>query len=591
MAETKRSRQSNFERETLAIFWKVIWDNKPYFFRSLFHSVGVVCINVLTPLLISTTLAGLATGKGRVGDYIVPLAIIAAIGVACNLYGFTNLLRLQAKAQADLLEQSLSTLLGRSVGFHTNVIGGKLVSNALDYPAAFGRLVDAIYINLVPFVLTIVFGIAVVLLRSPLMGLGLLGVTVTIIVLTIRESRTRAALRIQRKIAQNTMIAHASDTLVNAQAVKTFASEQSELHRHRTLSDQLLNLRLRDWGMTARSGARRMGVLLALEIAFIGFVGYLVGHDPGVLAIGIFSFSYMITMTNRLFEVGSMIRNVEEAFVGAASMTETLLQQTEITDKPHAKKLKTTSGHIELDGVRFAYHDEQNSETVFDNLSLNIPAGQKAGLVGPSGGGKSTLTRLLLRFDDVDEGNIRIDGQDIRDVTQTSLRRAISYVPQEPLLFHRSVFENIAYGKPDATLAQVQKAAKLAFADDFIAKLPHGYDTIVGERGVKLSGGQRQRVAIARAILKDAPILVLDEATSALDSESEVYIQKALEQLMKGRTTIVIAHRLSTIQRMDRIVVLSNGAIVEDGTHRALLKQDGLYAKLWTHQSGGFIEE
>jgi ATP-binding cassette, subfamily B, bacterial len=253
--------------------------------------------------------------------------------------------------------------------------------------------------------------------------------------------------------------------------------------------------------------------------------------------------------------------------------------------------LRVVRGDIALQNVSFAYHDASNNDKIFNNLELFIPAGQKVGLVGPSGGGKSTLTRLLLRFDDIDNGSVAIDGQDIRQVTQASLRRSISYVPQEPLLFHRSILDNIAYGKPNATLEEVRRAASLAYADDFISSLPQGYDTIVGERGVKLSGGQRQRVAIARAILKDAPILVLDEATSALDSESEVYIQKALEELMKGRTTIVIAHRLSTIQKMDRILVLENGRIAEDGKHDKLLTQKGLYAKLWTHQSGGFIEE
>lgn len=264
----------------------------------------------------------------------------------------------------------------------------------------------------------------------------------------------------------------------------------------------------------------------------------------------------------------------------------------EITDAPHARKLQVTQGTIDIQSVNFAYHDDgSTNDRVFSQLNLHIPAGQKIGLVGPSGGGKSTLTRLLLRFDDVDDGSIAIDDQDIRKVTQVSLRRAISYVPQEPLLFHRSVLENIAYGQPDATLDEVRRAARLAYADDFIQKLPQQYDTIVGERGVKLSGGQRQRVAIARAILKDAPILVLDEATSALDSESEVYIQRALQQLMEGRTTLVIAHRLSTIQQMDRIIVLDNGQVVEDGSHHELQNNGGLYAKLWAHQSGGFIEE
>lgn len=228
---------------------------------------------------------------------------------------------------------------------------------------------------------------------------------------------------------------------------------------------------------------------------------------------------------------------------------------------------------------------------LFQRLNLTIRAGEKIGLVGHSGSGKTTLTRLLLRFSDIDSGSIAIDGQDIRRLTQDDLRRHIAYVPQEPILFHRSLAENIGYGKPDATQDEIAAVARLAYADEFIAQLPEGYQTLVGERGVKLSGGQRQRVAIARAMLKNAPVLVLDEATSSLDSESEVLIQSALWKLMEGKTAIVVAHRLSTIQKMDRIVVLDRGKIVEMGTHKELLKIGGAYAKLWAHQSGGFIEE
>jgi ATP-binding cassette subfamily B protein len=212
-------------------------------------------------------------------------------------------------------------------------------------------------------------------------------------------------------------------------------------------------------------------------------------------------------------------------------------------------------------------------------------------VVGHSGSGKTTLTRLLLRFSDIESGAIMIDGQDIGNVTQKSLRESIAYVPQEPMLFHRSLRENIAYGKPNATMKEITAAAEKANALEFIKKLPDGFETTVGERGVKLSGGQRQRIAIARAILKDAPILVLDEATSALDSDSEKLIQDALSKLMKGRTSIVVAHRLSTIAKLDRIIVLEDGQIAEQGSHDELLKQKGTYAKLWAHQSGGFIEE
>jgi ATP-binding cassette subfamily B protein len=252
--------------------------------------------------------------------------------------------------------------------------------------------------------------------------------------------------------------------------------------------------------------------------------------------------------------------------------------------------VRIKNGGIEFREVVFVHDGAEDA--LFDGLSISIKAGEKVGLVGHSGSGKTTFTRLLLRFSDIDGGEVLIDGQNIAQITQNDLRRAIAYVPQEPLLFHRTIRENIAYGKPDASAEEIETAARQANAHDFIVGLPIGYETLVGERGVKLSGGQRQRVAIARAILKDAPILVLDEATSSLDSESEALIQDALWKLMEGRTAIVVAHRLSTIQHMDRIVVLDNGVIIEQGSHHELLKRkNGTYAKLWQRQSGGFIEE
>jgi ATP-binding cassette subfamily B protein len=316
-----------------------------------------------------------------------------------------------------------------------------------------------------------------------------------------------------------------------------------------------------------------------------------VQDNPGLLDIGIFAFSFITMMSVRLFQINVMLRQIEDGFLNASPMTEILQQQPEIQDAPDARKLRVKKGAIELTNVEFHYADASRDNHVFRKLSLSIKPGEKIGLVGPSGGGKSTLTRLLLRFEDVTSGTIAIDGQNIAGIAQESLRQAISYVPQEPLLFHRTIAENIAYGKPDATLKEIEQAAKQAYAHDFIKDLSDGYDTIVGERGVKLSGGQRQRVAIARAILKDAPILLLDEATSALDSESEVFIQEALWKLMQKRTTLVIAHRLSTVQKMDRIVVLEDGKITEEGPHGSLLSQSGTYARLWAHQSGGFIED
>jgi ATP-binding cassette subfamily B protein len=268
----------------------------------------------------------------------------------------------------------------------------------------------------------------------------------------------------------------------------------------------------------------------------------------------------------------------------------TLNRKPSVQDLPEPETLRISDGAIEFADMHFS-HAESTGQVLFESFNLAISPGEKIGLVGRSGSGKTTLTKILLRFMDIDDGKILIDGQSISDISQDDLRSVLAYVPQEPLLFHRSVFENIAYGRPKATQAEVERVSKLAHAHEFIKDLSHGYETLVGERGVKLSGGQRQRIAIARAMLKDAPILVLDEATSALDSESEKFIQDALWKLMEGRTAIVIAHRLSTIQKMDRIVVLENGEIIEQGTHHELLANKATYSQLWAHQSGGFIEE
>lgn len=259
----------------------------------------------------------------------------------------------------------------------------------------------------------------------------------------------------------------------------------------------------------------------------------------------------------------------------------------EILDDKNASVLEVAQAEIKWKDVNFNFDKNQ----VFNNFDLVIKPGQRIGLVGPSGAGKTTFVSLLLRQHDIDSGAIEIGGYNIAKVTQDSLRENIAVVPQEPMLFHRTIRENIAYGKPEASHEEIIEVAKKAQAHDFIISLPEGYDTLVGERGVKLSGGQKQRVAIARAMLKDAPILVLDEATSALDSESEVEIQKALHILMEGKTVVAIAHRLSTLREMDRIIVLDNGKIVEDGSHEALVNYGGVYARLWEHQAGGFLQD
>jgi ATP-binding cassette subfamily B protein len=300
--------------------------------------------------------------------------------------------------------------------------------------------------------------------------------------------------------------------------------------------------------------------------------------------------SYSAMIADRLWEFSSnVIRNYNRSIGDAQEAVATLNTEPAVQDLTRPEKLRIHKGVVDFNNVTFAHTGANDS--IFENFSIQIASGEKIGLVGHSGSGKTTFTRLLLRFSDIDDGEILIDDQNIAAIKQNDLRSKIAYVPQEPLLFHRSISENIAYGNTDASDPEIKKAARDAHAAEFIDKLPRRYDTLVGERGVKLSGGQRQRIAIARAMIKNAPILVLDEATSALDSESEKLIQDALWKLMEGRTAIVIAHRLSTIQRMDRIVVLQDGKIVEQGSHKELLAAKGTYANLWAHQSGGFLED
>jgi ABC-type multidrug transport system fused ATPase/permease subunit len=288
-----------------------------------------------------------------------------------------------------------------------------------------------------------------------------------------------------------------------------------------------------------------------------------------------------------LLHLGGQLNTVAENWGEVQESLEEILEPHEIPDVQGAIDLRLNEAAISFENMTFGF----SGQPVFNNLTFHIPAGQRVGLVGRSGAGKSTLIRLLMHHHDIQGGEIKIGGTNIASVTQESLRRAISIVPQEPLLFHRTIRENISYGKPDASEDEIIDAAKKAQAHEFILRLKEGYQSLVGERGVKLSGGERQRVAIARAILKSAPVLLLDEATSALDSESEVEIQKALQSLMEGKTVIAIAHRLSTLRQMDRIIVLDNGKIVEEGTHDSLVARKGIYAELWNHQAGGFIQD
>ena len=577
--------------ETCRLFFQASIKHPKESWLSLLHPFGgSIALGVIVPFSASAVLASLARG-GEVTTSLIILGVASLAGVLCNRIGFNNAMVLQARTMSDLHQKVFNRLMQRSVGFHADRVSGKLVSDAIDLINSYGTLTSALVLNSLGFAVSILAGIGVLLVVSWPLGLMVATIVTITLVWAGVESRKRSALRATRLVATKKLTSHLSDSIVNAATVKTFAREKLEKRRNAELNATLRDLRMRDWRRAGSSGANRIGALLAMQLVLLAFVVYLTRRNPDVLAAGIFAFAYTLTLINRLFEINNLTRQVEESLLNASPMVAMLRESVEITDQPNAKKLQVKKGEINIHNIAFAYPENTQNGTVFQDFSLNVKPGEKIGLVGPSGGGKSTLTRLLLRFDDVQAGAIEIDGQNIANVTQESLRENIAYVPQEPLLFHRSIHENITYGRPDASEKELIKATKKANAHEFISALPNGYNTVVGERGVKLSGGQRQRVAIARAILKDAPLLILDEATSALDSENEIEVQKALWKLMEGRTTLVIAHRLSTIQRMDRIVVLSNGHIVEEGSHKKLLAKKGLYAKLWSHQSGGFLEE
>jgi ATP-binding cassette subfamily B protein len=388
--------------------------------------------------------------------------------------------------------------------------------------------------------------------------------------------------------ADSKVIAFLSDAITNMVTIKTFARTRLEAKNFKEISSDRYKKRYRSWRFNSHIRDIRWVVALSFYITYILLSIHLVAQGSITPAAMVAGQIYVFVIFGSLLTLHIVVQRTEQLFADAAELTDILYLEPELKDPENPEKIKINKGLIEFNSVEFKYPN--TSKNVFKGLDLEIQSGQRVGLVGHSGSGKSTITRLVLRFFDIKDGKILIDGQNITHITQDDLRRNIAYIPQEPILFHRSIKDNIAYGREDATDEEIYEACRLAYADDFIQYLPNKYDTLVGERGVKLSGGEKQRVAIARAMLTRAPILILDEATSALDSKSEKYITKALDKLMNGRTTIVIAHRLSTIRKLDRIIVLKNGEVIENGTHKELLELGGEYSELWSHQTGNFLD-
>lgn len=554
--------------------------------------IVVFCRAALIPFIIAEIIDMVSSGNIAADQlwptmlpYIITLAASQIVlSVILGEIRLWSLWKMEVTVMQKLSDKCFAALAKQSMNFHNNRFGGSLVSQTGKFVGAFERLFDMLIWSFLPFVLSILYISVILWQQVPIYVVFLLAFILIYTLVAYLSFRKIGELNKQEAEADTKRSGRLADSVTNILSVKSYAQEKQERKAYKEATQNWADMAFR----LMRAVISRDAIYSVIGAAMlVSVVIFLVG-GPGWFGIPVATmvliFTYTQIITNQLHEVTNIFRAYNRSIGDAYEMTKILDLDNEVVDIEGAEPLENVQGEVEFSDVGFK-HDGAN-EQLFAHLDLNIPAGQRIGLVGRSGSGKTTLTKLLLRFADVQEGAITIDGQNIGVVTQESLRKNVSYVPQETTLFHRSIAENIAYGKPDATRSEIIKAAKLANAWEFIKELPDGLDTLTGERGVKLSGGQRQRVAIARAILKNAPILVMDEATASLDTESEKLIQEAMGRLMKNRTSIVVAHRLSTVSELDRIIVLDHGKIIEDGPHKELVKKNGVYAKLWNKQTG-----
>lgn len=582
------------QKQTIRLLWQTAMN---YPFRTCFAMIGMTISTIVAsfvgPYIISQLLNQLQDGHITLNGsmpYIIAYTVAQIYGqiIAWRINLFLTW-TMETAAQRDLYQRIFSALTSQSLTFHSNRFGGALVSQTTKLIGSFERFWDTLIWQVVPSITSVLAATVILSFFFWQYAVFLFVLSVVFASVVILGSRFLAKYNKEEAQASTATNAYVADVVTNVMTVKSHGHEDEELKR--------LTERATFWRGKSLASMRGFltvsssySILLAtLNIGTLIAAIWASEHHLISLGTVYLCLSYTLVVGRQLWEINGIMRSYNRVIGDAYDMTEILNLTPSIVDK-NSKKMVVKKGEIVFDNVSFTHPG--NDETLFEKFFLTVKAGERIGLVGHSGSGKTTLTKLLLRFIDIDSGSIKIDDQDISKVTQESLRKNIAYVPQEPLLFHRSLRENISYAKAGASDEEIIAAAKQANAMEFIEKLPDGLDTMVGERGVKLSGGQRQRIVIARAILKDAPILLLDEATSALDSESEKLIQDALETLMKGRTSIVIAHRLSTISKLDRIIVLEDGVIKEEGRHADLLKKrEGIYKKLWSHQSGGFMED
>ncbi|MFE7750102.1 ABC transporter ATP-binding protein [Streptomyces sp. NPDC057428] len=556
----------------------------------LLPALGNIGITYVAPLVVAK-LVGRIARDGAIGlhealPYVGVFAGVLLLAETLWRLGLHCLNRVDARGIEHLYVTGMDALFAKDAAFYQDNFAGSLTKRVLSFAARFEEFVDTLTFNVVGSLAPLLFGTVILWHYDPLLVAGLLTMITVTAFCAAPLIRRRQKLVNEREEAIARVSGHVSDALMNMDTVRAFAAEEREAAEHRSRVAESRRLTLRSWDY----GNLRIDTLVAPLSVLTNGLGLLLavsfGAGGGSVEAIVVAFTYYTGSTRIMFEFNQIYRRLESSMTEAAQFTELLVDPPTVLDPPAPEPVRRGSADVRFEHVGFAHG---GSRPIFEGLDLAVPSGTRLGLVGRSGGGKTTLTRLLLRMADVQSGRILIGGQDISRMRQSDLRNLIAYVPQEPAMFHRTLRENILFARPGATDAEIRAAAGAAHVTEFADQLPAGFDTMVGERGVKLSGGQRQRVALARAILRDAPVLLLDEATSALDSESETLVQQALWQLMEGRTALVVAHRLSTVAAMDHLIVLDHGSIVEQGTHHELLLTDGAYAKLWHHQSGGFL--
>jgi ATP-binding cassette, subfamily B, bacterial len=498
-----------------------------------------------------------------------------------------------------------------STNFHNNTFAGSTIRKIGRGTDAIENMLDRMWFDFFPLFITLIGIIIILFVIAPVLGFVVIVATIIYAPISIFLSLRFAAFQEWTDRQDTRVTASMVDAITGNASVKAFSAERREEARHYGVLSEWRQRAVKTWRYGNVTSWIQFMLMMLIELVLLSFAVWLWYRGEFTAGSFLLIYFYMGRLWGHLQNIGRNVRQYLQASAHLQEMVGLYHLPCGVADRAHAVQLTVINGAIAFRNVTFAYPsthspaadvpragfptmkvEEERSRNIFQNFSVDIESGEKIALVGHSGGGKSTFVKLLLRLYDLDSGRIMIDGQNIAAVKQESLRRSIGLMPQDPLLFHRSIAENISYGKPGASSGDIEHVAKLAHAHEFIRSLPQGYDTLVGERGVKLSGGERQRVAIARAILAATPILILDEATSSLDSLSEKYIQEALDVLMRGRTTIVIAHRLSTIKKVDRILVIEDGKIVEEGSHGALIrKKDGVYKRFYDLQAGGFIGE